>query len=84
MHFLKKNTLTLQLAYGLRTLFLLYVFPLDAIKTRSTVLALTFSYGFITFGRRVAHVKYALYTQVNKLDDTWVSIRMHFYWNVFL
>lgn len=53
MHFLKKNTLTLKLAYGLPTLFLLDVFPLDAITTQSTVLAPTFSYGSITVGRRV-------------------------------
>ncbi len=52
IHFLKKSTLTLKLVYGLPTLLLLYVFPLEAITAQTTVPALTFSYGFITFGQR--------------------------------
>lgn len=41
IHFPKKSTLTLKLAYGLPTLLLLYVFPLEAITAETTVLAPT-------------------------------------------
>ena len=54
IHFLKKSTLNLKLVYGLPTLLLLYVFPLEAITAPSTVPAPTFSYGSITFGQRAA------------------------------
>lgn len=52
IHFLKKSTLTLKLVYGLPTLLLLYVFPLEAITAQTTILSPTFSCGFITFGQR--------------------------------
>lgn len=53
-HFPKKSTLTLKLIYGLPTLLLLYVFPLEAITVQATVLPPTFSCGFITFGQRAS------------------------------
>lgn len=52
IHFVKKSTLTPKLVYGLPTILLLYVFPLEAITAQTAALAPTFSCGFITFDRR--------------------------------
>lgn len=75
IHFLKKSTLTFKLVYGLPTLLLLYVFPLEAITAQTTFLAPTFLYSFITFGQRaglfMSSMHYARWK--NKLDDTWIN-----------
>lgn len=51
--FSKESTLTLKLLYGLPTLLLLYVFPLEAITAHTAALPPTFSRTFITFGQEL-------------------------------
>lgn len=62
--FSKESTLTLTLVYGLPTLLLLYVCPLEAITAQTSELRPTFSQFHRLWSKSwLVRVKYALYTK---------------------